>query len=40
MGYKPPTEIADDANQDLAIEELMSIFQVKVVPKGELPDVG
>lgn len=38
IGYKPKGEPVKDANQDLAIEELMSMFAVKVVPKEELLD--
>lgn len=38
IGFKPKPEIATDANQDLAIEQVMHLFAVKVVPKGELLD--
>ena len=35
IGYKPTQEIAKEANQDFAWEEIMSMFPVKIVPKGE-----
>ena len=34
MGYKSK-EVDKNANQDFALEELMQVFGVKVVPKGE-----
>lgn len=38
MGYKPKGEIDPNANQDLAIEQVMDMFAVKIVPKEELLD--
>lgn len=40
MGYKEPAEVDPNANQDMAWEQLMSIFPVKIVPKSEMSDVG
>lgn len=38
MGYKPKGEIDPNANQDLAIEQIMDMFAVKIVPKEGLLD--
>lgn len=38
MGYKPKGPIDPDANQDLAIEQVMNMFAVKIVPKEDLLD--
>ena len=39
MGYKPKQEVAED-NQDLAWEQLLAMFPVKIVPKEDFPQVG
>ena len=40
MGYKPEVKsgIDKEINQDFAFEEIMSMFPVSIVPKGELND--
>lgn len=39
MGFKPKQEVAVD-NQDMAWEQLMTLFPVQRVAKEEFPNVG
>jgi hypothetical protein len=41
MGYKPKEDASvENANQDLAIEEMMAQFGVRIVPKEQLLGLG